>query len=186
MIFLIDIYRWFFAWWIIYINIKYIEIIYVYQQEKYLVFHSKSISIRMESSSSIESLMITPKEYAPKYNIQTQLFEDQYIYDFSSGISCPCTMAKVFYKRDGFTTHWKSQRHKKWISSLNENRINYYKKCMEQEKTIKNQQEIIAKLENELSQNRVIIQYLESSKHSTSSSSFAISTVNDCNLIDFD
>jgi hypothetical protein len=136
--------------------------------------------------STIESLAITPKDYIPKYNIQTQLYEDQYIYDFSTGIVCPCTMAKVFYKRDGFTAHGKTQRHKKWISSLNENKINYYQKCLDQEKTIKNQQEIIAKLENELSHKKVIIRYLESCKHSVVPSSITVSTANDCNLLDFD
>ena len=110
------------------------------------------------------SLIETPCTYQPKFNVNTQAYEDQPIYDISKGIVCPCYATKTFYKRDSFSSHWKSQKHKKWMNHLNENSVNYYEKCVEYEQTIRNLQILLTRSQNELKQKDVIIQYLEEQK----------------------
>lgn len=130
-----------------------------------------------------QSLSINPVEYMPKYNSETKEYEEQYIYDFTHGLCCPCT-GNVFHKRSAFTAHMKTQRHKKWISSINTNTINYYQKHLENEKTIKNQQIRIIQLENELRQKAIIIQYLESNITNRQNSFNQAEYLSD--LLDFD
>ena len=110
------------------------------------------------------SLIETPNIYQPKFDANTQTYHDQPIYDISKGITCPCYSTKVFYKRDNFSSHWKSQKHKKWIAHLNENSTNYYEKCVEQEQTIRNLQMMLTRSQNELKQKDIIIKYLEEQK----------------------
>lgn len=118
-----------------------------------------------------------PDTYVPKMDASTKLYCDQYVYNFTNGIICPCTPTKTFHKRESFQIHWKSNKHKKWIQHLNDNATNYYKECIEQEKTIKTQQIILTKLENELKQKDTIIHYLETSLHKPPQS---------LNLLEFD
>ena len=126
----------------------------------------------------MDTIIQTPDTYVPKMDMNTQKYSDQYIYDFSNGIICQCSSAKVFYKRESFQNHWKSQRHKNWLIHLNNNAENYYQKCIEHEKTIKNQQQLLTKMQNELQEKMIIIHYLESSakKH----------TAEQVNLMEFD
>lgn len=103
----------------------------------------------------------TPPIYEPKFDIESQTYTDQYVYDITKGITCPCLQFKVFTKRESFTNHWKSIRHKKWLTYMSENNTNYYAKCMEQEKTIRNQQMLLTQYQDELSRKNTIIHYLE-------------------------
>ena len=110
---------------------------------------------------SIMEVTSGPDTYIPKMNIETKTYLDQYVFDYSRGIQCPCTPTKIFYKRDSFHAHWKCNKHKKWLMHLNENAENFYRETIEQQKTIKTQQTILTELENQLKQKEVIIQYLE-------------------------
>lgn len=103
----------------------------------------------------------TPIRYVPLMNLETRLYSDQTIFNYTNGIICPCTEGKIFYKKSYFMSHQKCKRHTCWIQNLNDNAINYYQKTLEQEKTIKNQQTILAKLQIDLKQKDTIIEYYE-------------------------
>ena len=121
----------------------------------------------------------TPDTYLPKMDLETKTYTDQYIFDYSRGIQCPCTTTKIFYKRESFQNHWKCNRHKNWIKFLNENAVNFYQKTIEQEKIIKMQKTMLVELDNQLKQRDVIISYLESTKQKQAH-------VEERDLLDFD
>ena len=75
----------------------------------------------------MDSVAITPNNYLPKYNNDTQQYEDQYIFNFSNGIQCPCS-STVFYKRCNWSSHIRTQRHSRWLTSMNT--TNYYEECL--------------------------------------------------------
>jgi hypothetical protein len=78
------------------------------------------------------------------------------------GLLCPCGSRKdkSYDTNSTFSAHIKTKTHQKWITSLNLNKINYY---MENEKlvdTIQNQRLIIAKLEKDVGNKIMTIDYL--------------------------
>ena len=78
------------------------------------------------------------------------------------GLLCPCGSRKdkSYETNSTFSAHIKTKTHQKWITSLNLNKINYY---MENEKlvdTIQNQRLIIAKLEKDVGNKIMTIDYL--------------------------
>lgn len=78
------------------------------------------------------------------------------------GLLCPCGSRKdkLYDTNSTFAAHIKTKTHQKWITSLNCNKINYY---MENEKlvdTIQNQRLIIAKLEKDVGNKIMTIDYL--------------------------
>ena len=94
-------------------------------------------------------LTVEPDVYMPTF--RNNIYQDAMPFDFTHGIRCPCSTRKdKKYNRRQFKSHLEVKKHKEWISYLNENRVNYYKKCIEQEETIKNQRNYIAQIEKEL------------------------------------
>ena len=91
-----------------------------------------------------------PLFYEPGYK------DGEYIdvipFDFLTGIKCPCSTYKdvVFKNRSSLKQHFKTKNHEKWMKQLNENRVNYYSQCLEQQKTLKNQSIIINKKDSEI------------------------------------
>ena len=89
-----------------------------------------------------------------------------------NGIRCPCSNGtKVFEILSKFTTHTKTKRHQKWIEELNNNKLNYYKECLKNNENIENQKRIIAKMDIELKNKSLTIDYLTNelvSKNTTS------------------
>jgi len=65
------------------------------------------------------------------------------------GIRCTCNN-HVFHARANFVTHIKSDRHKKWLESLNSNRNNHAVELEKERQLVKEQKIIIAKLEIEV------------------------------------
>ena len=68
---------------------------------------------------------------------------------------------------------------------LNENQMNYYQKSLDLERTVRTQQEILTKIQNELEQKKVIIRYLEKSLKSSEESFREKSNDSSSMLIDF-
>tara|TARA_Y100000389_G_scaffold187015_1_gene207999 strand:- start:343 stop:738 length:396 start_codon:yes stop_codon:yes gene_type:complete len=91
-----------------------------------------------------------PLLYEPDYKDGDYI--DKIPFDFLTGIKCPCSSYKdvVFKNRSSLKQHFKSKNHEKWINILNENRVNYYSQCLEQQKTLKNQTIIINKKDAEI------------------------------------
>ena len=70
---------------------------------------------------------------------------------FKNGLRCPCGSRKehVFDNRQSFSTHTKTKTHIKWITDLNNNKMNYFSENLKLNETISNQKMIIAKLQRE-------------------------------------
>ena len=100
-------------------------------------------------------------QYTPAYNSDNQKYEDTAVYDYSKGVTCPCTPQKTFSKKDSFQNHWKCKRHQTWLHSLNENSANYYKECMELRTVVKQQRILLAQMETKMASKDAIITYLE-------------------------
>ena len=68
---------------------------------------------------------------------------------------------------------------------LNENQMNYYQKSLDLERTVRTQQEMLTKIQNELEQKKIIIRYLEKSLKSSEESFREKSIDSSSMLIDF-
>ena len=70
---------------------------------------------------------------------------------FKNGLRCPCGSRKehVFDNRQSFSTHTKTKTHIKWLTDLNNNKMNYFSENLKLNETISNQKMIIAKLQRE-------------------------------------
>ena len=78
------------------------------------------------------------------------------------GIRCPCSSRKekIYENNRAFCNHLKTKMHIKWLEELNNNRSNYFVENIRLQDTIKNQKEIIAKMEIELKNKILTIDYL--------------------------
>ena len=103
------------------------------------------------------------------------------------GVLCPCGSRKdkVYETHSVFSAHIKTKIHQKWLESLNLNKANYYVENENLKNTIYNQRLIIAKLERDLNNRVMTIDYLtqQLNKNNTNNTN---STNNNVNLLDFD
>jgi hypothetical protein len=65
-----------------------------------------------------------------------------------SEMKCPCK--HKIYTRPQFSTHIKTQIHQKWLKSINNNKANYFVENEKLKDTIRTQQFLLIRLENEL------------------------------------
>ena len=108
-------------------------------------------------------LAVTPDTYAPNMGEQGTYID--YIPTYSiihNGITCMCGSRKdkVFRSTSTFSSHIKTKIHQKWLESINTNRTNYYIELEKTKEIIQNQRVIIARLENEVSNKSLTIDYL--------------------------
>jgi len=70
---------------------------------------------------------------------------------FKNGLRCACGSRKehVFDSRQSFSIHSKTKTHIKWLTDLNNNKMNYFSENIKLNETISNQKMIIAKLQRE-------------------------------------
>jgi hypothetical protein len=99
------------------------------------------------------------------------------------GIKCPCGSRKdkVYETYGIFSQHVKSKAHQKWLQNLNLNRANYYIENEELKTTVHQQRLVIAKLEKELQNKIMTIDYLTQQLASKNTTPKMVS-----NLLDFD
>ena len=113
---------------------------------------------------------LIPDIYVPSVDTSGNYIDSKPI--IKNGIKCPCSnRTKVFDILSKFTTHMKTKRHQKWIEELNNNKLNYYTECLKNNETIENQKRIIAKMDIELKNKSLTIDYLTNelvSKNTTS------------------
>jgi len=78
------------------------------------------------------------------------------------GIRCPCGSRKdkVYDSYSVFSQHIKTKTHQKWLQNLNTNKANYYIENEELKITLQQQRIIIAKLEKELQNKSMTIDFL--------------------------
>jgi hypothetical protein len=82
--------------------------------------------------------------------------------NIKNGLRCPCGTRKdkTYDCSSYFTTHIKTQTHKKWLSNMNYNKSNYYIENIDLRETIHNQKIIISKYEKEINTKQKTINYL--------------------------
>jgi len=68
-----------------------------------------------------------------------------------NGLRCVCGSRKehVFDSRQSFSSHTKSKTHQKWLTDLNNNKMNYFSENIKLNETITTQKMIIVKLQRE-------------------------------------
>jgi len=78
------------------------------------------------------------------------------------GIRCPCGSRKdkIYETHSIFSQHIKTKAHQKWLDGLNLNKANYYIENEELKKTIQQQRMVIAKLEKEVQNKIMTIDFL--------------------------
>ena len=78
------------------------------------------------------------------------------------GIRCPCGSRKdkIYETYTIFSQHIKTKAHQKWLQNLNLNKANYYIETEELKITVRQQQMIIAKLEKDLTNKSMTIDFL--------------------------
>lgn len=95
-----------------------------------------------------------------------------------NGIRCNCGLKndRVYDKPASFSAHCKTKSHQKWLEHLNFNKANYFAENEALKQVVKQQQLIIAKLENDIRTRTMTIDILTQQLMSKT-------TVND--LLDF-
>ena len=135
-------------------------------------------------------LVVEPDIYSPSIN-DNGLYVDKvppfnYI---KKGLSCPCGSRKdkIYETHSVFVAHTKTKTHQKWLEMLNTNKANFYVDLEKAKEVISNQRLIIAKLEKDVSNKIMTIDYLTQQLHKANTGSGTTSgsgTVKD--LLDFD
>lgn len=105
-------------------------------------------------------ITLTPDTYTPSVDNLGNYIDNTPI--IKHGIICPCGSRKdkVYDSSSKFSAHTKTKIHQKWLTSLNQNKANYYVEMIHGKETIENQQKIIARLENQLQKKTMTIDYL--------------------------
>ena len=96
------------------------------------------------------SLITDSDFYSPGLNQEGSLYVDQ-IPSFNGGREwkCPCNNHK-FTSKANFTTHIKTNGHKRWLENLNANRINYFTELDSEKKQVREQKIMIAQFQREI------------------------------------
>jgi hypothetical protein len=107
-------------------------------------------------------LSITPDTYTPSVNSNGDYIDN--IPHIKHGIYCLCGSRKdkAYENHSSFAIHIKSKTHQKWLTSLNQNKANYYVEMVKHKKLVEDQQKIIVQLDNQLIKKNLTIDYLTS------------------------
>ena len=134
-------------------------------------------------------LVVEPDIYSPSIN-DNGLYVDKvppfnYI---KKGLVCPCGSRKdkLYESHSVFVSHTKTKTHQKWLEMLNLNKSNFYVDLEKAKEVISNQRLIIAKLEKDVNNKIMTIDYLTQQLHKTQVSTANNSSITAINLLDFD
>ena len=135
-------------------------------------------------------LVVEPDIYSPSIN-DNGLYVDKvppfnYI---KKGLSCPCGSRKdkIYETHSVFVAHTKTKTHQKWLEMLNTNKANFYVDLEKAKEVIANQRLIIAKLEKDVSNKIMTIDYLTQQLHNTATScNSSYTSTSHADLLDFD
>ena len=86
-----------------------------------------------------------------------RLLERRFIKNYKLGWNTICF---IYDNSTKFSSHTKTQRHKKWLSILNQNKSNYYVENIKHVELIDNQKLIISRLEKQLQTKNLTIDIL--------------------------
>jgi len=133
-------------------------------------------------------LVVEPDMYNPSINENGMYIDKVPPFNYiKKGLVCPCGTRKdkIYETHSVFVSHTKTKAHQKWLESLNLNRSNFYVELEKSKEVISNQRLIIAKLEKDLNNKIMTIDYLTQQLHKANTGSGTTSGyVKD--LLDFD
>lgn len=108
-------------------------------------------------------LITEPDLYAPSLDtLGNYIDKIPSFNNIKHGLHCPCgsRKGKVYDNFSSFSGHIKTKAHQKWLADLNLNKGNHYSENITLKSTIQNQRLIIAKLEKDLQNKLMTIDYL--------------------------
>jgi hypothetical protein len=132
-------------------------------------------------------LVVEPDIYSPSIDDKGTYIDKVPPFNFiKKGLTCPCGSRKdkIYETRSVFVSHTNTKIHQKWIESLNMNRSNFYVELEKAKEVISNQRLIIAKLEKDVNNKNMTIDYLTQQLHKMNTQNTNIPVAN--NLLDFD
>ena len=133
-------------------------------------------------------LVVEPDIYAPSIDDNGLYIDKVPPFNYiKKGLVCPCGSRKdkVYESHSVFISHTKTKAHQKWLESLNLNRANFYVEFEKSKEVISNQRLIIAKLEKDVHNKILTIDYLTQQLYKASLIDKK-SEINTNNLLDFD
>jgi hypothetical protein len=113
-------------------------------------------------------LVVEPDIYNPSINENGMYIDKVPPFNYiKKGLICPCGTRKdkIYETHSVFVSHTKTKAHQKWLESLNLNRSNFYVELEKSKEVISNQRLIIAKLEKDLNNKIMTIDYLTQQLH---------------------
>jgi hypothetical protein len=108
-------------------------------------------------------LIVEPEVYAPSIDeIGNYIDKIPPFNTIKHGIRCPCGSRKdkTFDTSGTFSAHIKTKTHQKWLNNLNLNKANFYIENETLKSTVQNQRLVIAKLDKDLQNKIMTIDYL--------------------------
>ena len=127
-------------------------------------------------------LIVEPDIYSPSVdNNGNYINKIPSFTNLKNGLRCPCGTRKdkCYESASNFSTHIKTKKHIKWLSDVNLNRANYFVENVNLKETITSQKLIISRMEKDLQNKSLTIDYLTSQIYKQGSSCVD-------NLLDFD
>lgn len=108
-------------------------------------------------------LVTEPDIYQPSVDVfgnYTDKMQSFHLYPH--GLYCPCGSRKdkLYMSNTIFSKHMKSKTHNKWLDNLNTNKSNFYIESEKLKEVVSNQQHIISRMEKEISNKSLTIDYL--------------------------
>jgi hypothetical protein len=110
-------------------------------------------------------LIVEPDIYQPSIdNTGNYIDKIPSFANLKNGLRCPCGARKdkCYETYANFSIHIKSKTHQKWLSDLNLNRSNFLVENISLRETVNTQKMIIARLEKEINNRNMTIDYLTS------------------------
>ena len=113
--------------------------------------------------NSTTDVIMMPDSYYPSLDSNGNYIDNLLPFNFKKkGITCPCGARKdkVYSTHSIFSSHCKTVAHQKWLTNMNLNKANYYVENVKLLELVQNQRLIIAKLENDVNNRGLTIDYL--------------------------
>lgn len=108
-------------------------------------------------------LITEPDIYSPSMDDQGNYIDRIPQFNIiKKGVYCPCGSRKdkAYDSTSAFSTHIKTKCHQKWLTGVNQNKVNMYIDNETLKETVQNQRLVIAKMEKDLQTKVMTIDYL--------------------------
>lgn len=129
-------------------------------------------------------ISLTPDIYTPSVDENGNYIDK--IPNIINGLYCSCGARKdkIYETVSKFSTHTKSKTHQKWITTLNNNKANYYIEFLKSKELVEQQQRLLVELETQLQTKSLTVDYLTNilaSKNNTNNQCVDLLEIDDIN-----